>query len=217
MIIQPTRDHAPSRILLATNNEAKVLRFRELIRHILPSLATLTPEEIALPSADIEENGQTLLENASIKARAYHGITSFPILANDTGFFVEGEGFILAPKRKALEAQNRSDLNQEETAEAILSFWKDIARKYGGRIDAAWVESFVLLHPDGTLHSAESRRELILTDQEFGRPHPGIPVRALYISKTTGKPAITHTKEEELSEMRPVISALTALFKTLPN
>lgn len=206
MIIQPTRDHVPSRILLATNNEAKVLRFRELIRHILPSLTALTPEEIALPSADIEENGQTLLENASIKARAYHGITSFPILANDTGFFVERRRFHSRTKKKSTRG-----------SKSIRSQPGRNRPKIRGRIDAAWVESFVLLHPDGTLHSAESRRELILTDQEFGRPHPGMPVRALYISKTTGKPAITHTKEEELSEMRPVISALTALFKTLPN
>lgn len=122
MIIQPTRDHVPSRILLATNNEAKVLRFRELIRHILPSLTALTPEEIALPSADIEENGQTLLENASIKAQAYHGMTSFPILANDTGFFVERRRFHSRTKKKSTRGSKsiRSQPGRNRRSDTLL-------------------------------------------------------------------------------------------------
>jgi hypothetical protein len=35
-----------------------------------------------------------------------------------------------------------------------------------------------------------------------------MPVRALYYSKTTNKPAIQHTAEEEILEMEPVINAL---------
>jgi len=65
-----------------------------------------------------------------------------------------------------------------------------------------------LIDPSGTIHEAESRREVILTDQEFGEGHIQMPVRALYISKTTNKPAIQHSKEEELLELKPVTDAL---------
>lgn len=205
-------------ILLATNNEAKVLRFRKLLQHATPNITLLTPKEAGLPSRDIDETGQTLTENAALKARAYASLTDFPILANDTGFWVHGEGFILAPKRTALLNQHPStDLSQAEIAQAMLEFWKGIARKHGGQVDATWIESFVILHPDGTLHCVESRRELLLTDQEFGQAHPDMPLRALYISKATGKPALTHTESEELLEMRPVMDALITLTATLPR
>ncbi len=205
-------------ILLATNNEAKILRFRKLLEHAAPDITLLTPKEADLPSKDIEETGQTLTENATLKAQAYASSTDFPILANDTGFWVHGEGFILAPKRTALLNQHPStNLSQTEIAQAMLAFWKGVAQKHGGRVDATWIESFVILHPDGTLHCVESRRELLLTDQEFGQSHPDMPLRALYISKATGKPALNHTESEELLEMRPVMDALVALIETLPR
>ncbi len=157
-------------------------------------------------------------KNATLKAQAYASSTDFPILANDTGFWVHGEGFILAPKRTALLNQHPStNLSQTEIAQAMLAFWKGVAQKHGGRVDATWIESFVILHPDGTLHCVESRRELLLTDQEFGQSHPDMPLRALYISKATGKPALNHTESEELLEMRPVMDALVALIETLPR
>jgi hypothetical protein len=104
---------------------------------------------------------------------------------------------------------------QKKLQKPCSAFWKSIARNHGGQVDAAWIESFILIHPDGTLHATESRREIILTDQEFGHTHPDMPLRALYISKSTNKPAVMHTEEEELLEMRPVIDALTKLVITL--
>ena len=66
----------------------------------------------------------------------------------------------------------------------------------------------MLVMPDGAVREADSRREVILTDQEFGTPHVQFPMRALYISKATNKPAVTHTPAEEILEMAPVIQAL---------
>ena len=153
------------------------------------------------------------MENALLKAQAYFGKTNIAILSNDTGFYVEGEGFIDAPKRKALEGLNKNDLTEEEVSAHILNFWKAIARKNGGKVDAVWIEAFVVLYPNGEVKKAESRREIILSDQEFGVPHLHFPMRALYYCKETNKPAILHTKEEEILEMAPVINALKRVLE----
>jgi len=154
-----------------------------------------------------------LAENAEIKARAYFGKVPLPILANDTGFWSKEEGFIQEPKRIALVGKDETNLTKEEISEALLKFWKGIATKHGGRVDAAWIEAFVLLDTLGTLHTAESRREVILTDQEFGNSHIQMPIRALYISKATNKPAVQHSLEEELIEMKPLTDALAQVLK----
>lgn len=201
------------KILLATNNHGKVERFKNLLGHIDPDLQVFTPNELGIEVADVVENGKTLSENAELKARAYLGKVDMPILSNDTGFYVEGEGFVDAPKRKALGQAAKHDLNDEEEAKLILKFWKDVATKHGEKVDAAWIEAFVVITPDGAVKKADSRREIILTNQEFGVPHIQMPVRALYYSKITGKPAIQHTKEEEIQEMQPVMSALREVTK----
>ena len=200
------------KIFLATNNEGKVERFRKLLVATRVAVKLHTPRDLGIEMIDVVENGKTLAENAEIKARAYFGEVPFSILANDTGFWVEGEGLVHTPKRTALGEKSEVELTQEEIAKHLVEFWKGIARKHGGKVDAAWIEEFVLLDPDGTLHTAESKREVVLTDTEFGEAHTQMPVRALYISKTTNKPAILHTDEEELLEMQPVTDALRKLL-----
>lgn len=200
-------------ILLATNNQGKVERFRNLITHTGLDITIQTPKDLGIDVIDVEENAKTLADNAELKARAYFGKVDMPILANDTGFYVEGEGLVDAPKRAALQGANENELTTEQISEKLSTFWKGIATKYGGEVDAAWVEAFVVLYPDGTLRKSDSRREIVLTNREFGKPHIQMPVRALYYSKVTGKPSLQHSPEEELIELRPIIDALREVLK----
>lgn len=197
-----------NKVFLATFNSGKIERFKNLIAQTGLSVEVFTPADFNIPDLNIEENGDSLAANAEIKARAFFDKVDIPILANDTGFWVDGTGLVDAPKRFALGNQDQKSLTKEEIARSLLDFWKDIARKNGGAVDAAWVEAFVLLNPDGTVHSAESRREVILADQEFGSPHVQFPMRALYISKVTNKPALYNNDEEELLELQPITNAL---------
>lgn len=196
------------KVFLATNNDGKIQRFKKLLKSTGLDIEFYTPKDFGLEGIDAVENGETLAENAEIKARAYFDKVKIPILANDTGFWVEGEGLVHTPKRTALGSKKEENLTKEEIAESLLEFWKGIAERNGGKVDAAWIEEFVLLDPNGVLHAAESKREVILTNQEFGKAHVQMPVRALYISKATNKPAIQHSEEEELKEMKPVVDAL---------
>ena len=200
------------KIFLATHNEGKIQRFKNLLGYTGLDAEIYTPEDFGLESVEVEENGKTLAENAIIKARAYFRKVDMPILANDTGFWVEGEGLVDAPKRRALGARDEKNSTKEKLSKSILEFWKGIAKKHGGEVNAAWVEAFVLLDPDGVVHEAESRREVVLTDQEFGEAHIQMPVRALYISKTTNKPAIQHNKDKELLELKPITDALSKIL-----
>jgi inosine/xanthosine triphosphate pyrophosphatase family protein len=172
----------------------------------------LTPKELGIEEIDVEEKGETLKDNALLKARAYLGKTDLPILANDTGVWVEGEGMVTAPKRIALNGRDERDMSKEEIAEAMRGFWTGMANKYGGEVSAAFPETFALVMPDGTEKTADVRREITLTNKEFGTPHLSFPIRSLYISKTTGKPAVTHTQEEEDAELAPVRNGLLSLL-----
>lgn len=200
------------KIFLATNNEGKIERFKNLLKQVDKNIEVFTPTDLNIEAIDIAESGRTLEENARLKANAYLGKVDMPILSNDTGFYVEGDGLTNAPKRKALGETNENTLSKEEISKRLLNFWKKVATKHGGKVDAAWIEAFAVLYPNGEIKEAESRREILLTDQEFGIPHMQMPVRALYYSKATNKPAIQHTEKEEILEMKPVIDALAKVL-----
>lgn len=200
------------RIFLATTNPGKIARLRRLIASLDADIEARTANDMGIIPVPVSEDGKTLYANALLKAEAYVGHVAMPILGNDTGFYVEGEGFVDAPKRLALGEKNEGELSADAVDKLVLQFWKEIAAKYGGSVSAAWVESFVLLHPDGTIRHSESRREIILTDKEFAPPPSGMPIRALYLSKATGKPALLHTEEEESIEMTPITTALKVIL-----
>ena len=201
------------KVLLASNNHAKRQRFTYLADKAGFDVEILTPHDLGLEEIDVVEDQKTLAGNAEKKARAYFGKTDLPILANDTGFWTETEGQIDAPKRYALQGINENDLTKEEIAEKLITFWRKKVANYGGEIDAAWTEAFVLVNPDGSVKQANSRRDIVLTDKKLGEPHIQFPMRSLYISKATNKPALQHNEEEELLEMQPIIEALRELLQ----
>lgn len=70
-------------VVLATANPGKVVE----IRAILDGLVSVTPRPEAVP--DVIEDGETLLDNARLKARAVCAATGRPALADDTGLEVD--------------------------------------------------------------------------------------------------------------------------------
>ncbi len=200
-------------ILLATNNQGKVERYRRLARKIDSGIVLHTLDDLNIELVNINEDG-TLEENAKKKAQAYMNKTNFPVLANDAGFFVEGKGLIKNPKRIALDS-SEEDFTKEEIYQLIINYWRGVARENGGEVDAAWVDAFAVCMPSGTFYEEEARREVLLVDKILGEPHIQFPMRALYISKTTNRPAVLHTEEEELLEIKPIQEALNKLFKKI--
>ena len=74
------------KLLVGTGNPGKVREFRELL-HGLP-VELVTPADIGL-DIEVEETGDTLEENALIKARTYANAGGITALADDSGLFVD--------------------------------------------------------------------------------------------------------------------------------
>ncbi len=198
-------------ILLATNNQGKIERYRKIVQQIDSKVILHTLNGLGIETVEVNENG-TLSENAKKKAISYLGKTKIPVLANDAGFYIKGKGLVKNPKRIALKSKE-SGLKKQEVYDSIIEYWREIARKQGGEIDAAWIDSFVLVMPNGKIYTEKAKREVILTDKVFGKSHLQFPMRALYISKTTNKPALLHTEKEEFLEINPIREALRKLIK----
>ena len=73
-------------ILLATTNKGKLKELQSLLADV--PCRCLIPSELGI-SLEVEENGTTYAENATLKALAYHAATGLPVIADDTGLEVD--------------------------------------------------------------------------------------------------------------------------------
>jgi len=76
-------------LLLATNNQAKVREYLSLLRDLPYQLVTLAEQGI---TTAVSEDGETLEENASIKAKAFAAESQLLAMADDSGLEVDALG-----------------------------------------------------------------------------------------------------------------------------
>ena len=78
-----------SKLLIATNNAAKIREYRNILADLPLTLTSLAAEGINL---DPEETGTTFVENALLKARAFAATSDLLILADDSGLEIDALG-----------------------------------------------------------------------------------------------------------------------------
>lgn len=118
------------KLLVGTGNPGKVREFRELLDGLPVEL--VTPADIGL-DIEVEETGNTLDENALIKAQAYANAGGILTLADDSGLFVDaldGAPGVISARYGAPDA--RTD---EDRVELLLRNLADVPE---GERDAAF-------------------------------------------------------------------------------
>lgn len=75
-------------MVIATKNPDKALEMREVLARVLPGIVFV--DDVVWD--DVEETGETLEDNALLKARAVAAATGHPALADDTGLEVAALG-----------------------------------------------------------------------------------------------------------------------------
>jgi len=200
-------------ILLATTNVKKIERIRKLLKASGMNVEAKIPTDLGIEPIEVEE-GTDLLANARAKARAYLGKTSLPIMGMDAGFFIDGEALDpVLVKRNALEGRDENEFTQHDIGMRMHNYYRDIATRHGGNVEAFWKEIFVRLDSDGTERTVESNRPVVLTNEVHGEVNDYLPLRSLYYSKVTGKYACDATEEDELRELAPVTKSLIEITK----
>ena len=108
------------KLLLATNNKAKVREYRSLLRALPFELVTLSEQGI---NTVVSEVGESLEENAELKAVAFSAESQLTALADDSGLEVDVLGGEPGPVSARCAGEGASD---EERVEYLLARLEDV-------------------------------------------------------------------------------------------
>ena len=112
------------KLVLSTDNKHKIKEMKEILQDL--DIEVLSKEDIGLNNFNVIEDGTTLEENSIKKAKALKERTSFMVMADDSGLFVDslnGEPGVYSARYAGEE--NDDDKNNEKLLLMMKDFPED--------------------------------------------------------------------------------------------
>ena len=176
------------KLLIATKNPGKIQEYRALLKGEPLEIVTLSDVKITVP---IDEDGDTMEENAVKKAVHYAYFSNMPALGDDGGIEVEALGGEPGVKTRRWPGYEATD---EELIEMMLKKMKGIPweeRQARFRVCVAFA-----LPGEEEVWVREGVKEGYITNKP-SELIPGYPFRSLFWIPETKKTLGEHTPEEE--------------------
>ena len=179
------------KVLFATSNPAKVKRFADRLLESGIELITLKDINLEL---DVEENGETAIENALIKARIYYKETKFPVIAMDDTLYLEGIPDSLQPGMYVRRV-NGKRLDDDE----MINHYSSLASNYGenGKITARWIYGMAVICDGKENTYTWSKEDFYIVDTPSRKINPGYPLNSISINKKLNKYFTDITEEDK--------------------
>jgi XTP/dITP diphosphohydrolase len=114
-------------LVLATKNKGKIVEFERLLNQHAQSIKVLGLTDFP-DMPDVTESGETLSENAKLKAKSISIATNLPCLADDSGLFIDalaGDPGIYSARWAGYEGSDSGDRDRMNI-EKVLAQLKDV-------------------------------------------------------------------------------------------
>lgn len=179
-------------ILFATGNKAKVDRFKnDLLRN---GIEVITLADIDI-NVDVDENGVNAIENALIKARAYHKETGMTTIAMDDNLYLEN-----VPIEKQPGMYVRRVNGKRLTDDEMIEHYVRLVKKYGkgGKLTAKWIYGMALIKDGKEFTYTWEKEDFYLVDSPSDKIKEGYPLNSISINKKLNKYFTDMTEEDNL-------------------
>ena len=171
------------KILYGTGNPAKLSSMRRRLVHL--DIEIIGLKDLEQPIPEVVEDGNTPLENAEKKARAYYEAFGMPVFSCDSGLYLDE---VTEAEQPGIHV--RTVGGKYLTDEEMLEHYAGLARKYGG-VTARYRNAICLVmdeeHVYKAMEESMASEPFLITD----KPHPfrkkGFPLDSLSIDIKSGK------------------------------
>jgi 8-oxo-dGTP diphosphatase len=184
-------------IVYGTGNPAKLEHMRKMLAPLNMSFIGAKETGVALP--DVEESGDTPLENARIKALAYYEALKRPVFACDSGLYIEGLRDCEQPG-----VHVRMVGGKRLTDDEMVAYYAAIARRLGGKAVARYKNAICLVMCDGEIyeHFGEdiASGAFYIIDTPHAKRVEGFPLDSLSVNIQSGKYYYDDSGGDEMQE-----------------
>lgn len=186
------------KILYGTSNEAKIEHMRFMLKGLPLEIVGL--KDIEHSDIKVIEDGETPLDNATKKAKAYHEALGIPVFACDSGLYIDGFRDDMQPKVNVRRLHGKK-MDDDE----MILHYSGLAQNNGGEL-LAWYENAICFINDRGGCIAHQGRELaserfIISEKPFPKRREGFPLDSLSIQVATGKYYLENDDFREDREM----------------
>ena len=155
------------KLLYGTTNKGKLLAMEAATKPLGIELISLRDLGRELPV--ITESGDTPLENACIKARAYYNAFHMPVFSCDSGLYFEELSDEEQPGLHVRRVGGRELTDQE-----MQEYYGNLAKKHGGKLTGRYYNAICLILEDGTEYAS---MDISLATEAFHLVPEALPQR----------------------------------------
>ncbi len=204
------------KVLIGTSNNSKITYLQELLKDYQVEFYTLADLKI---ESTPEEEGNTPLENAVIKAKSYGHYCDY-VICNDAGLYIK-EIPLDDPRQPGLHVRSPYGirLNDEE----MIAYYTNLVKSLGGKVVCYYLQGFAVYNM-GLITSFVDQGSASLLNNFYlvSDPHParheGWPLDSISQNIDNGKyfveyhnlTALTKTSDQEESYKQKLLSFLVS-------
>lgn len=168
-------------LTFGTTNPSKLNEVRGVLEPLGITVHGLTEAD---RSIEAPENGDTVSENARMKARAYCAALRRPVLSMDNALFFQG---LADSEQPGLHVRRIPGFAGRPSDEELLAHYTALVTHFGGEMQAWWDHALVLAMPDGALFETRfpSHRRFVVPGSTTITS--GYPLNSLQVDTVTGQ------------------------------
>lgn len=170
-------------LLYGTANQGKLLVMRRALSPLGITVKSLEDMKLKVPI--VPETGNSLLENARLKARAYFEAFQVPVFSCDTGLYFEN-----VPEELQPGIYVRRVKGYEMTDEEMTEYYRGLSEKFGD-LQAQYRNAICFCKSAQEIYESDARqlwgKPFRITSHPHPRSQPGFPLDRLSIQISTGK------------------------------
>lgn len=169
-------------IVIASANKHKIEEFQKIFANSFQNIVSMTDAGF---SGDVEETGETLFENALIKAKTVSEALGVPVLSDDTGLIAVA----LKNEPGVRSARYAGDHDDAKNRKKLIEKLENLDKT------AYFSCVLVLYYPDGHYITAEGKTYGTIVSEERG--NGGFGYDSIFLSEDLGKTFAEATPEEK--------------------
>ncbi len=169
-------------IVIASANKHKIEEFQKIFAGRFQNIVSMTEAGF---SGDVEETGETLFENALIKAKTVSEALGVPVLSDDTGLIAVA----LKTEPGVRSARYAGDHDDAKNRKKLIEKLEYLDKT------AYFSCVLVLYYPDGHYITAEGKTYGTIVSEERG--NGGFGYDSIFLSEDLGKTFAEATPEEK--------------------